>query len=426
MPVGWIGLQCVDLKEHLYSFGKPVTELKDLISVTLPMTNSQQVAPTLWRTLSQPIIGLAPMDGVTDSAFRHIVAIQGKPDVVFTEFTNVHDICSGRLKALDSLRYSKAERPVIAQIYGKDPLLFYQAAHVVCELGFDGLDINMGCPSKNVASSGSGAGLIRTPNLALELMDRARTGIQDWADGQSLTNLGLKSSALQAIAQLKAEHPELAQRKGRSPIPLSVKTRLGYDCNIINEWSDCLIQGRPEVIAIHGRTLSQMYRGQSDWEAIALAAQRIRKHGIGVLGNGDIQTLQEATVRIQESGVNGVLIGRGALGNPWIFQGIHQVRKALSTGTPLELLTPEPSLDEKFRVMIEHAKLFETMHGKERFPRMRKHLGWYCSSFPHAAAMRAQLVRTQSSMDVVNLVNQYKVHALNGQAMTSAVTIGAS
>lgn len=371
------------------------------------MTHSPQNVSTLWRTLPQPIIGLAPMDGVTDSAFRHMVAIHGKPDVVFTEFTNVHDICSGRLKALDSLRYSTAERPVIAQIYGKDPALFYQAAHVVCELGFDGLDINMGCPSKNVASSGSGAGLIRTPNLALELIDRARKGIQDWADGQSLLELGLKSSALQAIAQLKAEHPELTPAQERSPIPLSVKTRLGYDSNIIDEWSDCLIQGRPEVIAIHGRTLAQMYRGQSDWEAIALAAQRIRKHGIGVLGNGDIQTLQEATTRIQESGVNGVLIGRGALGNPWIFQGISQVRNALSTGSPLELIASEPSLDQKFQAMIEHAQYFEAIHGHERFVRMRKHLGWYCSSFPHAAAMRAQMVRTNGSQDVIDILHAY-------------------
>ena len=387
------------------------------------MTHSPQTVSTLWRTLPQPIIGLAPMDGVTDSAFRHMVAIHGKPDVVFTEFTNVHDICSGRLKALDSLRYSTLEHPVIAQIYGKDPLLFYQAAHVVCELGFDGLDINMGCPSKNVASSGSGAGLIRTPNLALELMDKARAGIQDWADGQSLTNLGLKSSALQAIAQLKTEHPELAQRTVRSAIPLSVKTRLGYDGNIINEWSDCLIQGRPEVIAIHGRTLSQMYRGRSDWEAIALATQRIRKHGIGVLGNGDIQTLQEATVRIQESGGNGVLIGRGALGNPWIFQGISQVRNALSTGSPLKFRHLEPSLDKKFQAMIDHAQYFEAIHGPERFVRMRKHLGWYCSSFPHAAAMRAQMVRTNGTQDVMKILatyrNRHMVLGNHGVAFTS-------
>ena len=297
---------------------------------------------TFWKTLPQPIIGLAPMDGVTDSVFRYIVATYGKPDIVFTEFTNVHDICSGRLQALDSLRYSNVERPVIAQIYGKDPALFYQAAHVVCELGFDGLDINMGCPSKNVASSGSGAGLIRTPTLALELMEKTRQGIQDWAEGQSLTDLGLKPSALQAIAQLKAEHPELTERRERSTIPLSVKTRLGFDCNIIDEWSDCLIQGRPEAIAIHGRTLSQMYRGQSDWEAIAQAATRIRSHGIVALGNGDIKNLTEAHQRIQEAGVDGVLIGRGALGNPWIFQEIHSMREALTTGSGSNLKTLEP------------------------------------------------------------------------------------
>lgn len=362
---------------------------------------------TLWNTLPQPIIGLAPMDGVTDSVFRYIVATYGKPDIVFTEFTNVHDICSGRLKVLDSLRYSEVERPIIAQIYGKDPALFYQAAHVVCELGFDGLDINMGCPSKNVASSGSGAGLIRTPNLALELMEKARKGIQDWAEGQSLTALGLKANALQAIAQLKAEHPELTEHRERLSIPLSVKTRLGFDGNIIDEWSDCLIQGRPEAIAIHGRTLSQMYRGQSNWEAIAQAATRIGNHGIVALGNGDIKNLSEAHQRIQESGVNGVLIGRGALGNPWVFQEIESMRKALTTRANSNLKTLEPSLDEQFQAMITHAQRFETIHGSERFVRMRKHLGWYCSSFPHAAAMRAQMVRTNGSQDVKNILQEY-------------------
>ena len=362
---------------------------------------------SFWKTLPQPIIGLAPMDGVTDSAFRYIVATYGKPDIVFTEFTNVHDICAGRLKVLDSLRYSSLERPVIAQIYGKDPSLFYQAAHVVCELGFDGLDINMGCPSKNVASSGSGAGLIRTPTLALELMEKARNGIQDWAAGQTLSDIGLKPSALQAIAQLKSAQPELADRKVRASIPLSVKTRLGFDCNIINEWSDCLIQGRPEVISLHGRTLSQMYRGQSDWEAIAQAALRIQNQGILAIGNGDIKNLSDAHQRIRASGVNGVLIGRGALGNPWIFQEIQHVRQAFLTDSLLELQNSEPSLDEKFQAMINHAQCFETIFGTHHFVRMRKHLAWYCSTFPHAAAMRAQMVRTNGMQDVKNILQTY-------------------
>lgn len=377
---------------------------------------------SLWKTLPQPIIGLAPMDGVTDSAFRYIIATYGKPDVVFTEFTNVHDICSGRLKTLDSLRYSEIERPIIAQIYGKDPALFYQAAHAVCELGFDGLDINMGCPSKNVASSGSGAGLIRTPNLALELMDRAKKGIQDWAAGQPLAEIGLKPSALQAIAQLKTEHPGLTEHQERSPIPLSVKTRLGFDSNIIDEWSDVLIQGRPEVISMHGRTLSQMYRGQSDWEAIAQAAARIRAHGILAIGNGDIKSLAEAHQRIQDSGVNGVLIGRGALGNPWIFQGIHHVREELTTGSTGNQQTTEPSIEEKFQAMITHAQCFEAIHGTERFVRMRKHLGWYCSTFPHAAAMRVQMVRTNGSQDVINILQAYLAEHTASEASAFAST----
>ena len=387
------------------------------------MNSNLNSSPSFWRRLPQPIIGLAPMDGVTDSAFRHIVALHGKPDITFTEFTNVHDICSGRLKALDSLRYSEPERPVIAQIYGKEPSLFYQAAHVVCELGFDGLDINMGCPSKNVASSGSGAGLIRTPNLAQELIDQARKGIQDWAAGQTLSQIGLKAKALEAIGHLQSG---LQTTPVRKTIPLSVKTRIGFYRNIIEEWTACLIQGRPDVRSIHGRALSQMYRGQSDWEAIALAAAKIQPHGILVLGNGDIQSLREASVRIREAGTNGVLIGRGSLGNPWIFHGIQEMRTGFHAGISYSAQPHTPDLEEKFRIMIEHASLFERVHGPERFVRMRKHLGWYCSAFPHAAAMRAELVRTNSTLDVVNLVNQYRARALDNLAMATPVTAAAS
>ncbi|NJN70926.1 MAG: tRNA-dihydrouridine synthase [Nitrospira sp.] len=108
-----------------------------------------------WLNLPRPIIGLSPMDGVTDACFRSVIASQGKPDVTFTEFTHVHDVCRGPEIQLETLLYSEVERPIVAQLYGKDPDLFYQAAHAVCELGFDGLDVNMGCPSKSVASSGS-------------------------------------------------------------------------------------------------------------------------------------------------------------------------------------------------------------------------------------------------------------------------------
>jgi len=347
------------------------------------------------------------MDGVTDSVFRRMVAEQGKPDVIFTEFTNVAEICRGRGAGLDSLRYSEMERPIVAQLYGKDPELFFQAAQVVGAMGFDGLDINMGCPSKNVASSGSGAALIRTPELALRIIEAARRGLDCWANGQNLSETGIRPAVIESIHTANRRRGTSTESVPRRVLPLSVKTRLGFDTDIIEEWSDCLIQGRPEVISIHGRTLSQMYRGRSNWESIALASARIRAQGILVLGNGDIASLDEASQRIRQAGVNGVLMGRAALGNPWIFQDIAGLRETFHMRGTEEIPNTRIRLEDRFQMMVDHAKLFESVNGTEKFPRMRKHLGWYCSSFPHAASLRAQMVRTNCSQDVANILMAY-------------------
>ena len=359
---------------------------------------------SFWHHLPRPIIGLAPMDGVTDIAFRHIIATYGRPDVLFTEFTNVHDICHGRVMGWEPLRYTDGQRPIVAQLYGKDPLLFYQAAHVVSELGFDGLDINMGCPSKNVASSGSGAGLIKTPELALDIMAAAERGLHDWAEGQTLAEAGLKPGIVEKVRMVHAaqDHPAPC-----STLPLSVKTRLGYDSVIIKEWSACLAQGRPEVISIHGRTLQQMYRSDADWEAIAEAAAQIRQQGILVLGNGDIGSLNESIARIQDSGVDGILIGRAALGNPWIFHGKESIREAVRARSRYPVSEPTVSREDRFDMILKHAHTFERFHDAPRFPRMRKHLGWYCSGFPHAAALRAHMVKTNNAQDVERLLHEY-------------------
>lgn len=347
------------------------------------------------------------MDGVTDIAFRHIVAAYGRPDVVFTEFTNVHDICQGRQMGWEPLRFTGCQRPIVAQLYGKHPDLFYQAAHVVSELGFDGLDINMGCPSKNVASSGSGAGLIRTPELALEIMAATRRGLHDWANGQTLAEAGLKPAIVERVAGFRATQARHSPQTDRQTLPLSVKTRLGYDSVIIKEWSACLAQGRPEVISIHGRTLQQLYRGEADWAAIAEAAAQIRQHGILVFGNGDIGSLNESAARIQASGVDGILIGRAALGNPWIFQGKELIREAVRKRCRQPIPETRVSLEERFDMILTHARTFERFHDAARFPRMRKHLGWYCSGFPHAASLRAGMVKTNQAQDVERLLETY-------------------
>lgn len=361
-----------------------------------------------WATLPHPIIGLAPMDGVTDAPFRFTVAAQGRPDVIFTEFTSVMDACRGPAHLLSSLVYSEAERPVVAQLYGKDPAAFYQAAHIVCELGFDGLDINMGCPSRNVAASGSGAALIRTPDLAHEIIRAARQGIADWAGGQSLADAGLKEARVEMIQAMNRKRADQTDRPApRRTIPLSVKTRIGYDSIVVERWIEHLLAEQPVAISVHGRTLAQMYRGEADWSAIALAARLARQTGTLLLGNGDVRTLHEVVRRVRQHGVHGVLVGRGALGEPWLFRRKEEARAAV--GDPARLVDPEsPALEERFRVMLDHARQYEALLDRQCFPRMRKHLGWYCKGFPGAAAMRAAMVRASSSEDVARLVADYQ------------------
>ncbi len=367
------------------------------------------------------------MDGVTDIAFRHVIATYGRPDVVFTEFTNVHDVCHSRGMAWEPLRYTERQRPIVAQLYGKHPDLFYQSAHVVSELGFDGLDINMGCPSKNVASSGSGAGLIKTPELALAIMAATARGLRDWANGQTLAEAGLKPRIVERVRQVRDAQNHPASSVQRRALPLSVKTRLGYDSVVIKEWSDCLVQGQPEVISIHGRTLKQMYRGDADWDAIADAATRIHQQGILVFGNGDIGSLNDAITRIRASGVDGILLGRASLGNPWIFRGKELIREAVRHRSPHPVHEPSVSVEDRFDMILQHARTFEHFHEARRFPRMRKHLGWYCRDFPYAAALRADMVTVHHARDVERLLNTYRTEraspvAIPCETLTASAT----
>jgi tRNA-dihydrouridine synthase len=367
---------------------------------------------TFWTQLPKPVIGLSPMDGVTDSAFRLMAARHGKPDVIFTEFTHVHDVCRGPEFLLDSLCYDEEERPIVAQLYGKDPDLFYQAAHVVCELGFDGLDINMGCPSRNVASSGSGAGLIRTPALAHAIMRAAQQGIADWTGGQTLEAAGVKAARVDAVHRLNGRRHSVASRV-RSPIPLSVKTRLGYDEVIVDRWIEHLLLEAPAVISLHGRTLQQMYKGEADWAAIGRAAQLVRGSGTLLFGNGDVQSLQEVVRRVRESRVDGVLVGRAALGAPWFFREKEVARDHARTTDSWNAAAWSPPLNARFEMLLAHARQFEAHWGPHQFRRMRKHLGWYCKGFPRAAALRARMFLVSSAAEVEAVLADYRSGCLD-------------
>ena len=360
-----------------------------------------------WQKIDKPIVGLSPMDGVTDASFRFITAKHGGPDVTFTEFVNVESAFFVPDVLVKDLTYTESERPVVAQIYGCTPEMFYKLAHVVCELGFDGLDINMGCPARKVAARGSGAALILTPGLAQSIIRAARQGIQHWFEGQTLGDLKIPPELIQKFGISNRLRTGLEIPPRRRLIPVSVKTRLGYDQVIVEEWVQTLLEEKPSVISLHGRTLKQMYRGNADWEAIARAVELAKNSETLILGNGDLQNMSDAYRRVRETGVDGVLLGRSAQGNPWIFRTKEQVKQALRSNDAASIPHAAISLEERFRVMIEHSMRFEKHRGIRCFVGMRKHLAWYCKALYRASELRSQLVRMNNAHEVVKCLRNY-------------------
>jgi tRNA-dihydrouridine synthase len=362
---------------------------------------------SFWHEIPKPIIGLSPMDGVTDASFRWITAKHGGPDLTVTEFVNVEAAIHAPHTLIRDFTYSEIERPIIAQIYGHTPELFYKAAHVVCELGFDGLDINMGCPAKNVAAAGSGAALIRTPDLARAIIRAARQGIEDWCAGQTLEALRLRHKFIETVRRSNQQRQELQGGIPRHSIPLSVKTRIGYDEVVVEDWIGTLLEEKPVAISIHGRTLKQGYKGDADWDAIARAAQLAERSPTFILGNGDLRDLADVYRRVRECAVDGVLLGRAAEGNPWIFSGKKQLKQALCSASVPDIRSAPISLEERFRVIVEHARHFETYVQIRNFVGMRKHLIWYCRDFRGAAELRAKMVRVNNTDDVIQCLHEY-------------------
>ncbi len=344
-----------------------------------------------WEKLSRPVIGLSPMDGVTDFACRAIMALHGRPAVIFTEFTTVEGLFHAPEIILRDFEYSEIERPIVAQIYGSNPEDFYRAAHVVCELGFDGIDINMGCPSRTVVRNNCGAKLITVPDLAVEIVRATRQGVTDWSRGQTLEDLKLSSALTNTVYEMNRKRVGSPRPAPRMPIPLSIKTRIGYNTVVIESWIETLLSERPAAISIHGRTLKQMYRGSADWEAIARAKELARRTPTLILGNGDLQSRDQAIDRINASGVDGTLIGRGAIGNPWIFK--NRV----------------PDRGQKIEVALEHALYFRKNRPESDWNSLKKHLFSYLRSFPDAADLRRTVVTIRRFEELVQMLEAKRI-----------------
>ncbi len=345
---------------------------------------------------SKPIIGLSPMDGITDEAFRLVQTQIAKPDLMFTEFVSAEGISRGGIKLYQGLLFSPQQRSIIGQLFGKDPESFYKSAIILCELGFDGIDINMGCPAKTVTQHGSGAALIDKPKLAVEIIKATKQGIDDYCSGKiKITDLGLNQKTLDVIKQNQKYSGINVETHHDASLPpskptLSVKTRLGIDKPVVEQWIPVLLKQPIDFLTIHGRTLKQAYAGKADWQEINKVVNLSKNTGIKIFGNGDVQNKNEALEYCKKYGVDGVLIGRAAGGNPWAFNN--------------HIATPQ----EKFSAMLLHAQIFGQVFPKRCFDSLRKHFLLYTSDFSHAKSLRMKLVRLNSVKELLSLEEEFK------------------
>ncbi|MCL5436047.1 MAG: tRNA-dihydrouridine synthase [Patescibacteria group bacterium] len=325
-----------------------------------------------WHRLKKPILALAPMADVTDAAFRRMFAKYGKPDVMFTEFVSTDGLCSaGRKNLLRELKFHPSERPIVAQLWGRNPEHFFESAKLIAGLGFDGIDINFGCPQRKEIGQGTCGALIAEPKLARKII--------------------------------------AATKRGAGDLPVSVKTRVGFKKIETEKWVRALLGEKPAAITLHARTVKEMSKVPAHWEEIRKAVE-LRdklKSRTRILGNGDVRSLEEANQRIAETGCDGVMVGRGAFGNPWFFN--PNVRFSPLSTPPHRGEWGFIFLNERLAVMVEHARLFEKLFGRTKnFAVMRKHFKAYASGFDGAAALRAALMQAKNSNEVSKAAKAYR------------------
>ncbi len=308
---------------------------------------------SFWKNLNKPFFCLAPMSDVTDTAFRRIIAKHGKPGVIWTEFVSADGLALGnKQEILKNLRFTQKERPIVAQLFGSNPDNMRKAARIIQDLKFDGVDINMGCPDRKIEKQGAGAALIQNPQLAREIIQAAKSGA-----------------------------PKL---------PVSVKTRIGYNKNQLNEWIPVILKAGVTALIIHWRTRKEMSRVPAKWNLAKDVIQirdKIAPYTL-IIGNGDISNLDDAYSRADETCLDGVMVGRGVFGNPWFFS------------------SKTPSKDDKLRALVEHTKLYERLIKHKPFAIMKKHFKAYVAGWDGAKNLRRKLMRAENYKNVEEIIKK--------------------
>jgi len=344
-------------------------------------------------TLGTPFTCVAPMADVTDAPFRRMIAKYsaheradgsvGGPDVMWTEFVAADGLVratpEGKEKLMADLIYSEEERPIVAQLFTSNPEHMEYAANLCRELGFDGVDINMGCPDRSIEKQGCGSAMIKTPEVAVAIIDAAKRGSNSGEAGG---------------------------------IPVSVKTRLGYNEEAVDPWIVTLLEAAPAALTVHCRTRKEMSKVPARWERlVAIAEQRDQlSPDTKLIGNGDVLSLQDAREKCKRYGVDGAMVGRALFGNPWFFHPERELPHKLlalpTKGVNREEIVAEDtsdssvtyvSLEERLNVLLEHAALFEELLPFKNFNTMKKHVKGYVNGFPRAAELRAELMESDSA-----------------------------
>jgi tRNA-dihydrouridine synthase len=322
-----------------------------------------------WKEIQKPVFSLAPMEDVTDTSFREIVLRLSNPDflqVLFTEFTSTDGLChkDGRANVLSRLEVNETERKLlkennvklVAQIWGADPEHHYHSAKMLSERGFDGIDINMGCPIKKIIKQGGCSALIANPMLAGEIIQATREGTH---------------------------------------LPVSVKTRIGINKVITEEWISHLLQFKLPALTVHGRTQKQQSEGLADWNEIGKSAalrNEISPETL-VFGNGDVMTVEDGLERVTKYKLDGVMIGRGIFKTPWFFN----------------LDVKEASPKDRIDVLQQHLNLYsDTWEGRRNFAIMKRFFKIYIYNFEGAAELRANLMQTEIRKDAIKLIEEFK------------------
>lgn len=312
---------------------------------------------SFWQALKKPYTVLAPMEGVTDYVFREIISEVGKPDVLFTEFISSEGLFSrGHENTVRRFEKSEKQHPIIAQIWGTNPNTFYKCAKYVQQAGFDGIDVNMGCPDTNVMKRGSGAALIKNENLATDLIQ--------------------------------------ALRDGAGNISVSVKTRIGIDEIVTEKWIEFLLKQNIDALTIHLRTAEEKSRVDAHWEEMDKII-KIRNNfspTTQIIGNGDITSIQQVEEMHRKYNVDGVMIGRGIFMNPYLFD------------TSGKKHTPKEYLE----LLLKHTKRFVDYYGDKRnFDDMKKFFKVYVREFVGATDLKIKLMETHTYSEIEDIVLKF-------------------